>query len=349
MSEQQARRAVIYVRLSDARNGDSIADQEQRCRKRAAELGWEVVRVFVENDQSGDGRSLASAFKRRKIAVPGQAEPVLRVVRPAWREMLGCLASGQADALIALDLDRAARDPCDLEDLIDVVEAASPRLPVESVTGSLRLANDADVTMARVMVAVGNKSSRDTARRVAAAGERDAAAGKYGGGRRPFGYEPDGVTIREAEAAEVRAWAGALLSRVSLYEVTGSLRDRRVPTVTGAPWDIKTVRAILLRPRNAGLAVDRGEVVREGAWPAILDESAWRGVCALLADPSRRTSPGNARAGWAARSTGAAPAATGRRSPSPAASTAPPARATPAEPGTCPGRPSRLTSWSPAP
>jgi site-specific DNA recombinase len=147
--------------------------------------------------------------------------------------------------------------------------------------------------MARVMVAVGNKSSRDTSRRVAAARERDAAAGKYGGGRRPFGYQADGVTLREPEAAEVRAWADALLSQGSLYEIAGSLRKRKVPTVTGAPWDIKTVRAILLRPRNAGYAIYRGAVAREQAWPAILDEATWRGVCALLADPARRTSPGN--------------------------------------------------------
>jgi len=208
--------------------------------------------------------------------------------------MLDYLDGGQADALIALDLDRAARDPRDLEDLIDVVEASSPRLPVESVTGSLRLANDADVTMARVMVAVGNKSSRDTARRVAAARERDAAKGKYGGGRRPYGYEADGVTVRECEAAEVRKAAEATLSQVSLREITASLREREVPTVTGAPWSTGAVRDILLRPRNAGLAVYRGTVVSQDAWPSILDEATWRGVCAILEDPARRTTPGNA-------------------------------------------------------
>ncbi len=38
--------------------------------------------------------------------------------------------------------------PRDLEYLIDVVELASPRIPVESVTGSLKLASDADITYA---------------------------------------------------------------------------------------------------------------------------------------------------------------------------------------------------------
>ena len=60
------RRAVIYTRLSDAKNGNSIADQEKSCRALAAQLGWEVVRVETENDLS-QGRSHASAFKRRKV------------------------------------------------------------------------------------------------------------------------------------------------------------------------------------------------------------------------------------------------------------------------------------------
>ena len=111
------------------------------------------------------------------------------------------LADGRADGLIAIDLDRACRDPRDLEDLIDVVESRSPRVPVESVTGSLRLANDGDITMARVMVAVANKASRDTGRRVASSHMHRATGGQFRGGPRPFGFEPDGTTLIPSEAA----------------------------------------------------------------------------------------------------------------------------------------------------
>jgi DNA invertase Pin-like site-specific DNA recombinase len=60
------------------------------------------------------------------------------------------LEARRVDALISYDLDRLARDPRDLEDLIDLKEALGCQ--VRSVTGSLRLDSDADVTMARVMV-----------------------------------------------------------------------------------------------------------------------------------------------------------------------------------------------------
>jgi site-specific DNA recombinase len=290
--------AVVYTRISDARaevndntsghgrrrraTSTGVEDQEKRCCELAQRLGWAVGRVIVEND--------ISAFKRRKIALPdGRRE--LRTVRPGWREMLDLLASGRADGLIALDLDRSARDPRDLEDLIDVVESRSPRIPVESVTGSLRLANDADITMARVMVAVANKASRDTARRVAAARQRQAAYGRYGGGTRAFGYERDGKTVLPKEAAEIVKAARAILAGVSLREVTADLRRRGVPTVHGGPWHTSTVRGVLLSPRSAGIKIYHGQEVGKAEWPAILEESTWRGVVAILTDPARRTAP----------------------------------------------------------
>jgi site-specific DNA recombinase len=217
----------------------------------------------------------------------------LRTDRPGFRHALAMLASGEADGLVALDLDRTARDPRDLEDLIDVIEGRRPRVPVESVTGSLRLANDADISMARVMVAIANKSSRDTGRRVAAARRQLAEAGRYGGGIRPFGFESDGVTIRTGEAAEIVNAADALLAGVPVRQIVADLRDRGVPTVTGTTWKPTTLREILRRPRNAGLMVHQREIVGPAPWPPILPEPTWRAVCAVLDDPARRSTVGN--------------------------------------------------------
>jgi len=163
------------------------------------------------------------------------------------------------------------------------VEQSSPRIPVESVSGSLRLANDADITVARVMCAVANKASRDTARRVAAARRRRAEAGQYSaGGPRPFGFGRDGVTVRPAEAAEIVTAADAVLAGVPIRQIVAGLRRRGVRTVTGAAWKPTTVREILRRPRNAGILVYRGEEIGPAPWPPILPEPAYRAVCAAL-------------------------------------------------------------------
>jgi site-specific DNA recombinase len=263
--------------------GDAYAD--------AARLRWGIgpraSRVIIENAETGDGLRGVSAFKRKKISVPGHARPVLRTVRPGFRRALDMLADGRADGLLAVDLERAMRDPRDLEDLIDVVEGSRPRIPVESVTGLLRLANDADVTMAGVMVAVANKASRDTARRVSRSRLRLASEGRNGaGGRRPYGWEKDRVTICDAEAAQIRQRADAILAGVSLRQVAASLRDRGVPTVTGAARSAVTVRDMLLRPRNAGLMVHRAAV--DGAGPPYADaDVVGRGPCGSMSSPSR--------------------------------------------------------------
>jgi site-specific DNA recombinase len=296
--------AIILARISDARDGDErgVSDQLSDGQLLAQRLRWTVgpahTHHVIEND--------TSAFKRKRITLPDGSHQ-LRTVRPAFRQALAMLGDGRADGLIAYDLDRACRDPRDLEDLIDVIESSRPRIPVESVTGSLKLATDADITMARVLVAVANKSSRDTARRVARARLRQAASGQYGGGKRRYGFERDGATIREDEAAEIRRWADSILAGVSLRQVTASLRDRGVPTATGgAAWDTQTVRDILLRPRNAGLMVHRAasdprvgppyddaEIVGTAPWPAIVPAQAWRAVCAILTDPARNNHAGN--------------------------------------------------------
>jgi site-specific DNA recombinase len=97
--------------------------------------------------------------------------------------------------------------------------------------------------------------------------------------------------VRASEAAEIAKAARAILAGVSLREVTADLRRRDVPTVYGGPWHTSTVRGMLLSPRAAGIQTYRGEEVGKAEWPAILDESTWRGVVAILTDPARRTSP----------------------------------------------------------
>ncbi|MCW2899511.1 MAG: hypothetical protein JWO67_1776 [Streptosporangiaceae bacterium] len=272
-----------------------IGRQEEDGRAHAKRLGWTITKVIPEDD--------TSAFKRRKIALP-DGTTGLRTVRPGFRAALDLLASGECDGLIADDLDRVARDPRDLEDLIDVVESRHPRIPVESVTGSLRLANDADITMARIMCAVANKSSRDTSRRVSRKHEELAAEGKPGGGGfRGYGYDRRNLEVVPEEAEIVREIAARVLGTwhdwtpeqraayethgESLNSVADDLQAREVPTVTGAAWNALSVRSVVTKPRIAGLRAHRGEIAGTAVWPAILDVETWEQVCVRLSERGR--------------------------------------------------------------
>jgi DNA invertase Pin-like site-specific DNA recombinase len=272
--------AILLVRISDdkAKDAHGVANQESNGRRYAAGLNWGIGRVIVEND--------TSAFKRKKIRLPdGRHE--LRTVRPGFRQALDLLISGVHDGLLAIDLDRAARDPRDLEDLIDVVESRTPRIPVESVSGSLRLANDSDITMARVMVAIANKASRDTSRRL-----KDHQVGlaekgmPSGGGHRAYGYERDGTTVIDHEATVIDWMADRILDEDdpwSLSRIARDLTERGIPTATGLrEWSAKSVSSILAGPRVAGLRRYQKKIAGEAAWPAILEREKWERVCAAL-------------------------------------------------------------------
>lgn len=275
-SMTKPQRAAVYVRISDDRAKDAagVGRQEQDARAMADRLGWQVAEVVVEND--------TSAYKRRKVTLPnGRHE--LRVVRPGFRRLLDMIVTGQVDGMIAYDLDRTARDPRDLEDLIDAVEQRAPRLPVESVTGSLRLANDSDVTMARVMVAIANKSSRDSSRRIKRKHDELAEQGKFaGGGVRRFGFERDGVTHNPREAEAIRWAAQQVLDGKTVSAVGRELDARGVHPVKAARWSARALNDILRSPRVAGLRVHRGEVVGKAVWAPIIDQDTHEALVATL-------------------------------------------------------------------
>lgn len=273
--------ADLYLRLSDPAE-EALDGREARLRAEAARLGWGVHQVIIENDTDADGHPLpASAYKRSKFVTP--TGTTLRTVRPRFASMLANLISGRANAVLAEDLDRTMRQPRDGEDLLDACELSGAT--ARSLSGSLTLTaggTDSERFMARILVASANKSSADTARRVAAARER-LAGQSYGGGRRPYGYrvDPDSVmyhrtlTVDQAEAAVITEAAAAILDRgVSLKAAARDLRDRGVPTVTGAPWAASTLRDVLSKPAVAGLAAHKGEL-HPAPWPAILDRDVY--------------------------------------------------------------------------
>ena len=152
--------AVALVRISDDPDGRAVGvgRQEEDCRALAERLGWTIAEVIVEND--------TSAFSTRRTN-DSDGLPVRVTKRPEFRRALKQLHSGRNDGLVVYDIDRLARQPRDLEALIDLAEVRDT--PVVAVTGSLDVSNSAGRAMARVLMAMANKSSEDTGRRVARA------------------------------------------------------------------------------------------------------------------------------------------------------------------------------------
>ena len=271
-------KAGVYVRISrDAEaQGLGLARQLEDCRELAATLGWEIVDTYSDNDRS--------AFSGRE--------------RPEYRRLLADLEAGRITGVIAWHPDRLHRSPLELEEYVDLAQRRS----VDTHTvraGGWDLSTPAGRLQARVIGSFSRYESEHKSDRVARAHEQIAVSGGYRGGRRPYGWEPDGMTLRATEAAVVADATRSVLQGHSLRSVITRLNADGILTAMGKEWTPTRLRDTLLRPRNAGLSVHRGEIVGAGQWEAIVSEDEWRACCSILSDPTRTTTPqGGGQVRW---------------------------------------------------
>jgi hypothetical protein len=200
------------------------------------------------------------------------------------------LESGASDGVVVFDLPRFARRPADGERLISAAERGLRILDDGSeydlTTASGKKAFRDAVNAAAYYSDMISESSRRGKAYKASLGEVDK--------RRSFGFEQDGITVREDEAAIIREHAARLLAGETQDSLISELNSRGVPSVRGAEWGYTTYRQIMTRPRNIGLIVHNGTVVEGARLPAaILDELTHNRLVALYA--SRK--PGGAPSG----------------------------------------------------
>ncbi|MGW0169524.1 recombinase family protein [Streptomyces sp. NPDC003343] len=281
-------RAVIYVRISQDRSGAHLGVDRQRedCEALAERNGWQVVETYIDNDLS---------------AYSGKP-------RPGYRRMLADLEQGTATVVVAWHTDRLHRSPTELEEYIDLSE----RRGVNTHTcqaGPIDLSTPSGRMTARILGAVARHESEHKGERVARARRQKAMSGQWGGGIRPFGWgvptdetrtvvdRKTGEERQEAvldmdaavpeEAAALEYGTDLLLSGGSIRGWTKWLAEKGFTTSRGNPITTTDARDMLLRHRNAGIAVYKGQEVGRGQWEAIIPEDKFRAVVAILSDPGR--------------------------------------------------------------
>ena len=255
-------RAVIYCRISLATHGDrtKVERQEKLCRRLAKRLGWEVVRVYCDNNKS--------AWQRNRK-------------RDDWDAMLLAIANGEADAVIVYHGDRLIRQPWDLETLLSLADGRGIRLA--SPSGTHNLDDAEDRYRLRQDVAAACRESDRISKRTKDAHRDRAERGvkKRRGGMRPFGYKRSG-RIEETEAQYYRDAVARILAGESMRTIVHGWNQEGVLTTTGGPWSVGTLRLVLRNPRYAGLSAYRGEIVGVGKWKAVVERETWEALQATL-------------------------------------------------------------------
>lgn len=260
--------AAIYARISSDQTGErlGVARQLEDCRRLAAERGWTVGAEYVDND--------ISAFR-------GKA-------RPEYARMLADIEAGRVDAVIAYHQDRLTRRPMEWEQFVELCD----RVGVEqlaTVTSDIDFGNDNGMLVARITAAVAaNESARKSAR-IKRKIQQNVEQGKpNGGAQRPFGYEPDKLTIREPEAEIIRQLAARFLAGESLRSLVTWMNEQQIPTMAKAEeWRTPTLRQILAGGRIAGIRDHQGEPAGPAAWPAIVSQEQHERILAIMRSKQR--------------------------------------------------------------
>jgi len=259
------RASVIYCRISKDRKGTrlGVERQEKLARHLAADRGWQVVDLYVDND-------LTAARKDGKLPE-----------RPEFDRLRAAIEGRRVDGVLAYDLDRLLRDPLEAEQFWLLCEQIG-------MTRILTIADDVDIStghgilVARIKAAVAADEVRKLRQRVLRKQDELAERGLPSGGPRPYGWQADQMTHDPAEAESIRRAAAVILAGGSLRAALGV-----VPDLSG----LTALRRVLVSPRTAGLRQHRGEIVGDAAWPPILDRATWTDLRATLSARNRFVRP----------------------------------------------------------
>lgn len=260
-------RAVGYLRISQDRDGTSLAPDRQRAAiaEAADRKGFRVVEWYEDRD--------ISAYRP--------------VQRPGFESMLAQLVGVQA--IFVYELSRAARRTAVAAGLMDTLEAAGVRLV--AVAQGLD-SHETPRLLFDILFAADADESRRIARRTQAAHEHQTKVlGIHSHPRRTFGFDYDPATrtlsVDEAEAEVVREVVRRYLNGDGTTALAralndGSLAGRVVPPAQTDQWRGGAVRSLLSSPKLAGFVVRHGQIVHpEPTQSAILDVDTWERLQAV--------------------------------------------------------------------
>lgn len=268
-------RVAIYTRVSQDRdeNETSTERQEESCRQYAAARGWEVVEPVFRD-------SGISAYDRK-------------AVRPAYEQLRLAVATGNLDVVLVWRSDRIYRRVGPFMEFIDWLEELG--VAYAAVEESFDSQTPAGRFALQMLGAFAEYESASISQRVRARRASEARAGRaHPGGKRAFGYNRDGTTVKQ-EAELLQEAAERFLNGESLRRIAMDWNERGIATTAGKRWASSTLSQTLKSPRLAGFRTHTTKIGKgtsttlfKGDWEPIFDEDLHYRLVEALGD-SRRT------------------------------------------------------------
>lgn len=198
-----------------------------------------------------------------------------------WNALLTDITAGKVEVVVGVDMDRLVRSIQDLARLIEL------GVRVVTVDGEIDLTTADGEFRATMLAAIARFEVRRKTERQSRASAQRAAKGQPHGRPRVFGYEIDGVTPHPVEGQTLRDGYEHVLSGGTIRALTREWNARGIVTARGNTWSGTEVRRALLRERNAGILIVRGEAQPESRIVPLVDMATWEAVRAMLKDRTR--------------------------------------------------------------
>ncbi|GIF76884.1 recombinase family protein [Asanoa siamensis] len=287
-------RALRYQRASQDRKeqGKSVGDQGKLNLAEVTKRSWSDAGSFTDNDRS------ASRHAKKD--------------RPEFELLIERIEAGRGDVLVIWEMSRRERDLAVYVKIRDMCTKVG--LYFWLVGGVLYDLRDKNDRMMLGFQAVQAEWMADSIRDNVLRGVAMAAEAGRPHGKVTYGYrriydqrtrallrqEPDtelrtatavdGTVIEYSHAGVVRDNFKRVAAGVPLITIERDLNARGIPSPEGKTWRRGIIRKQVMNPAYIGKRVFRGEVIGDGAWPALLDgEGVYWACVQLLSDPSRTT------------------------------------------------------------
>jgi len=247
---------ALYIRVStvkQAEEGNSLAAQRKELDAYCLAQGWHVCPDHIYVDAGISGKSDD---------------------RPAFQAMMAAAKGKQIQRIVAVKLDRIARNLKNLLQTVDELKQYKCALVIKKEQFDTSTAQG--VFVLQMLGAVSELERSMIGERVQSGRVENASQGGYNGARCPLGYEysNEAFTIVSEHAQTVRSIFAMFLAGKSLNAIAKALNESGARTAAGGKWYPATVGYILRNGQYAGLAQWDGVEV-DGSYPAIIDKATY--------------------------------------------------------------------------
>lgn len=269
--------AAVYLRVSKSDDTDdeslTLGTQRRRIAALCEARGWEYGPEYIDEG--------ISATKARNS-------------KTEWARMLSDVGTGKFDVILARDLDRLLRT---LQDLVKLIDLGAK---VATVDGEIDLTTADGEFRATMLAAVARFEIRRKSERAIGANETRRRKGVPIMRGRILGYDEDGITQIDDEAAAVKKAFEDFLAGVKITHIARDLTRQGFTTTRGREWSNENIRSLLGNSRYKGVLTkwesdpEKRKVSRmsseeyPGAFEAIVSADVFEAVQAKLHAPERR-------------------------------------------------------------